>query len=958
MKHAVNVMAGELAGTAYGAEDANKAARLRDRLRSILAEVVGVDQVSDDDHFFDAIGADSMVMARFCARLRKHTDLPSVSMREVYANPTIRGLAAAIAVPTVSPAPELDRDPRPSQANQLEAALREILVEVLKVEQLGLADDFFRDLGADSMVMARFCARLRKRTDLPTIAMKDVYANPSVRALAAAFANAPAEAVVPTQTTSTDQSPPHEAAAPIATWRYVLCGVLQFATGFAFVAVGADVIIRALAWMLVGSTYLDTYFRSLLITTTLLLVAIALPIAAKWLLIGHWTPRKIRIWSLDYYRFWLVRSLVQTNPLVLFPTPIYAMYLRLLGAKIGRNVLFASHRVPVCADLLSVGDNALIRKDSFILCYRAVSGWIETGPVTIGKDAVVGEMTVLDIDTTIGDGSQIGHASSLHAGQTIPPGEHWHGSPARKTDVDYADVEPRKCGLLRKTVYCLSTLVPSFFIAPAIIAVFVHIIVWLAGRHYFTASEIPAHAHVEFYWDALIASTALFVLSTVMGLVSVLTIPRLLNLAIRPNKTYPLYGFHDWAQRRIAGLTNIKFFLYLFGDSSYIVYYLQAIGYDLSKVVQTGSNFGMDLKHDNPFLVTVGSGTMVADGLSSINTDYSSTSFRSARVVIGANNFVGNQVAYPSRGKTGDNCLLGTKVMVPVEGPVREDIGLLGSPSFDIPRTVRRDGQISKQVTGDELKRRMSRKNRHNLGTMGLFLTVHWIQSAVMLLIAFVAVDLFAVLGSFVVAAVMVVALPLRVGVFVLVDRTSTHFRSLQPRTCSIYDPYFWFHERHWKLMATSSQVRAFDGTPLKGLIWRLLGIRMGRRLFDDGCGILERTLVSIGDDCTLNQGSIIQPHSQEDAGFKSDRIAIGNNCTLDVGSWVHYGAVMGDGSQLTPNAFLMKGEQVPPFTRWAENPAREIGPARPVHAQTAAVAQSHRHAISTSTLANGVRAQ
>jgi non-ribosomal peptide synthetase-like protein len=877
-------------------------------------------------------------------------------MREVYANPTIRGLTAAISVAPVSVAPHSDRDLQPSQADQLEAALREILVEVLKVEELGLDDDFFKDLGADSMVMARFCARLRKRADLPSISMKEVYGNPSIRRLAAAVAHIPAIASAE-QVAAPKDSVRVEAAKPIEHWRYVLCGVLQFGTGLAFLTAGTLITVQAYTWMLAGSSYLEIYARSFVASMTLLLIAIVLPIFAKLLLIGSWTPRRIRIWSLDYYRFWLVRSLVQTNPLVLFPTPIYAMYLRLLGAKIGRNVLFASHRVPVCTDLLSVGDNAVIRKDSFILCYRAVSGWIETGPVTIGRNAVVGEMTVLDIDTTIGEGAQIGHASSLHAGQTIPAGEHWHGSPARKTDVDYADVEPRKCGLLRKTVYCLTTLVPSFIVAPAIIAVLVHIIVWLAGRHYFTAPDAAAHVHVEFYRDALITSTALFLLGTVLGLASVLTIPRLLNLAIRPNKTYPLYGFHDWAQRRIAGLTNIKFFLYLFGDSSYIVYYLQAIGYDLSKVVQTGSNFGMDLKHDNPFLVTVGSGTMVADGLSSINTDYSSTSFRSARVVIGANNFVGNQVAYPSRGRTGDNCLLGTKVMVPVDGPLRQDIGLLGSPSFDIPRTVHRDGQISRQVTGDELKRRLSRKNRHNLGTMGLFLAVHWIQSAVMLLIAFVAVDLFAMLGSFVVVVAMLVALPLRVGVFVLVDRASTLFRSLQPRTCSIYDPYFWFHERHWKLMATSSQVRAFDGTPLKGFIWRLLGIRMGRRLFDDGCGILERTLVAIGDDCTLNQGSIIQPHSQEDAGFKSDRVAIGNNCTLDVGSWVHYGATMGDGSQLAPNAFLMKGEQVPPFTRWAENPAREIGPVRQVQAQIAAASQPQRP-ITTPAFANGVQAQ
>ena len=70
------------------------------------------------------------------------------------------------------------------------------------------------------------------------------------------------------------------------------------------------------------------------------------------------------------------------------------------------------------------------------------------------------------------------------------------------------------------------------------------------------------------------------------------TVPRVLNLSIKPDKVYPLYGFHYSVHRAIARMTNIKFFTHLFGDSSYIVHYLRGLGYDLPEVVQTGSNFG------------------------------------------------------------------------------------------------------------------------------------------------------------------------------------------------------------------------------------------------------------------------------------------------------------------------------------------------------------------------------
>ncbi len=47
---------------------------------------------------------------------------------------------------------------------------------------------------------------------------------------------------------------------------------------------------------------------------------------------------------------------------------------------------------------------------------------------------------MLDIGSSIGDRAQLGHTSSLHAGQSVPAGQRWHGSPAEPTTVDYRAV--------------------------------------------------------------------------------------------------------------------------------------------------------------------------------------------------------------------------------------------------------------------------------------------------------------------------------------------------------------------------------------------------------------------------------------------------------------------------------------------------------------------------------------
>jgi non-ribosomal peptide synthetase-like protein len=341
-------------------------------------------------------------------------------------------------------------------------------------------------------------------------------------------------------------------------------------------------------------------------------------------------------------------------------------------------------------------------------------------------------------------------------------------------------------------------------------------------------------------------------------------------------------------------------------------------------VVQTGSNFGSDVRQENPFLATIGSGTMVADGLSIINADFSSTSFRATRVTVAERSFLGNQIAYHSQVAVGGNVLIGTKTMLPSSGGVRENVGLLGAPSFEIPRSVERDVRMNR-LSRVEQRHRLAAKNRHNLVTIALAVFVRWFYLVGVLVLDAAAAEFYLGSGSEIALAVSpVVTLLFTVLYWTLVERLVTGLRDLQPRYCSILDRDFWRHERYWK-MPSPAFVQLFNGTPFKGWVWRLMGVKVGRRLFDDGATLTERTLVTVGDDCTFNLGANIQSHSQEDGIFKSDRCVIGDGVTLGVSAFVHYGTTLSDGAVLESHSFLMKGEELSPHSRWVGNPAVEI---------------------------------
>ena len=876
----------------------------------------------------DHVGAPSRHAVQEHLRRRLPRHMVPAYLQELPAMPLLTGGKADR---KSLPAPASSSRLRPGQdhvapATPAEKALADALAELLDLDQVSVDSQFFDELGMSSLMVAHFCARVREQADAPPLSVKDVFQHPTVRSLATAVTESPVDPSGP----PSPSGPPGAPGAPeprpgprAATAQYVACGVSQALAFLVSLLAGAAALSSGFSWISGNTGWADLYLRSLAFSAGLFFLLCGLPIAAKWLLIGRWKPREINVWSLAYLRFWLVKTLIHANPLALFAgSPVYSLYLRALGARVGRRVVILSRAVPVCTDMLTIGDDTVIRKESSFAGYRAVAGIIQTGPVSIGREALIGEHTVLDIGTSVGHGSQLGHTSSLYEAQAVPDGQRWHGSPAQPTDVDYRAVAGLPCGPLRRTAHGITQVLTLLLVTlPLATGASAAGLTKLPFATSLAARGARGFGMTDFYEDGLLFATAAFCGSILAGAVVVVTVPRMLRWVVRPGRAYPLYGLRHSAHRAIRFLSNIEFYLELFGDSSYVVHYLRALGYRLPDFEQTGSNFGADLEHETPFLVDIGRGTIIADGATLIDAAYSSTSFQVTPLSIGPRNFLGNAVAYPAGGRVGENCIIATKAMVPLDGPVRQNVGLLGSPSFEIPRSATMDARFDHLKTGEEFRRRLNAKNRHNVATMGLFLAVRWVHAFAVTLFAMAAWDLYRGDPVLVLAGLTAATLLFSLAYFATVERALLRFGSLRPRYCSIYDPYFWWHERYWKLMAP--MIGMFNGTPFKGLVWRLLGVRVGRRLFDDGCSIAERTLVTIGDECTLNAGSVIQCHSMEDGIFKSDHTTLEDGCTLGAGALVHYGVTIGRGAQLRPDSFLMKGEKVPAHAHWGGNPAR-----------------------------------
>jgi non-ribosomal peptide synthetase-like protein len=795
-----------------------------------------------------------------------------------------------------------------------ERFMTEALRDVLKMDDIYVEDHFFDDLGANSLLMARFCARLRTRREWAGTSMRDIYMHPTVAGLARHLRGPQEDVSLPEEPCLTHR------ASNLAYWT---CGAAQLAFYGLYSYFGFWILNSGLNWVYdMLDDPVQLYFRCAVLSAAVFFGMSGFAVAMKWLLVGRWKAESFPIWGLRYYRFWVVKTLIRTAPVVLFRgSPLYSLYLRLLGARLGRSTTVECRAVPVCTDLISIGENAILRKESMVLGYRAQSGYIHTGPITIGRDAFVGVGCMIDIDTAIGDRAQLGHGSSLQRGQHIPDDAHWHGSPAVPTSADYCAVPVVTLSKTRRFLYEAVQLVTLFAVVTPFPLLF-HSYWQNVSDDYQESIGIVAIG----------TTVTLFILIAAL-LFAALVLPRLFSLVLKPGRVYRLYGFHFWLQSIVEACTNARLLNLIFGDSSAVVHYIRALGWNLNTVVQTGSNFGSNQQQDNPLFCEIGTGTMVSDGLYMINVHKSASAFRLEHTKVGERNYFGNNIFYPPDGQTGDNVLLGTKVMVPIDGPLRENVGLLGSPPFEIPRMVKRDKELIQGVSDEERRARLPHKNRHNLATALMFIAVQWTTLFVTLAIWDRALNYYTEWANVALFAAVVLTGAITIPFYIFMEWASLGFRKLQPQVTTIYDVAFWRHERHWKL-SDSPIVRLFAGTPFRPMILRALGVKVGKRVYDGGANLTERSLVEIGDDATLNEGCVIQAHSLEEGAFKSDHIRIGNGCTLSPAAFVHYGVTMGDGSIADVDCFVMKGEILEPHSIWRGNPAKLHGWVKPVKAE------------------------
>jgi non-ribosomal peptide synthetase-like protein len=811
-------------------------------------------------------------------------------------------------------------------ATALETELSTAWQDVLRLAEVSVEDDFFCDLGGHSLTAARLVSRLREHPTMAGLAMGDLYAHPTIRALAAFVEDELSAGPGVPQGTATERRAPLRHSSR----RVWACGAAQVALDFVWLLAWAfpglmlvyvvvlfewhaHVPVVGLPVALVEHLTQPTPAETVLIVAVWVLWILAtlflIPVAVSRLVMHGVRPGWYPLWGRTYLRVWFYGRVTSLAPLsVLSGTPFEAPYLRLLGARVGRRCQLASSAIHL-PTFVELGDGANVNHGAVIQPFVLEAGWLRLDRVVVGADSCLGSGTTVQAGAVVGERACVGDKSFVHADARIPADEHWIGSPIRKapTASPLLEAMAERADDRRWTVpvvlgylggMALLGLLPLLALLPSAVLI----------------ANVAVHLGLPWAFASTLVAAPLYVLVTSALLITVKAAIRPLQPGIHSARGW--FGVREWLSKNVV-VESVGLLRGLY-CTLYVIPFLRGLGMRFGRWCEIAVP-----DYIAPDATVTGDQAFLAASVTIAPPVHHRGCIAVNAAEMGRRAFLGNVALLPGTSRMGDNSLVGVHSVAPPRAD--PETTWLGSPPIFLPR------REQSQAFPDELTytptprvvagRIVLEIPRITLPAVLLLMsTLAWAYATVSLIGVFPPLVLLPLLPALQLALVAAAALAVVLIKWLVVGR-------YRPRVEPYWGPWVRGTELVTGLAETAAAplIALTAGTPFLPVFLRLLGSQVGRRVYISNTGGTEFDLISIGDDAVIADGAITQTHLFEDRVMKMSRVQIGAGATVGPGGVVLYDAAVGPGATLDGMSLVMKGETLPPDSRWRGIPARPL---------------------------------
>ena len=798
---------------------------------------------------------------------------------------------------------------------QDEAALFAALAKLFPGQTFRPEADFFDDLGGHSLLAARLVSILRGAACYAALSVQEIYRERNLAGIARAMECQRAQ--------KQQAALPERAATPLR--RRFFCGLAQALVIPLFVLLHiADWLAPFFVYQYFTGDESDSIWLAVLYSLAIFVLArftnFAIAIAGRWLASGRLKAGRYPLWGIVYFRWWLAAKFSELPDVFLLAgTPWMPLYLRALGARIGRDVMIDTITLGA-PELLTVEDGVSIGTFVNLENARVENGELVIGPVHLKKDSVVDSYSVLEENTELGERAQLSGMSALAAGRKIPAGEIWDGAPARRSD-QIADTLPSRPqaslarrGLLAILFAVTAIAVSVLFFLPVFPAFM--LIDWL-DAHTLNVFDSGVSAPVAFGFFFLLAipASALF-LGVTMFVTGCLR-------WLLPRQTAGMLSVHSfgyWHKRAVSMILDSSLReLHGIYASVFAPLWLRFLGVKVGRHAEISTAEGMV-----PELLSLGDDSFIADGAMLGDEELRGGWMILKPTRIGNRSFIGNGAYVPDGAVVPDDVLIGVQTRTPKNEQLKSGQTWMGSPPMLLPAREQLKGFPESLTFRPSRLRRLGRGLVEGLRiVLPLALVIATGYLIVVLVMPFAeengwrfqAANALALAGCAYGLAAFLLVVALK---WVLVGR-------YRPRAAPMWTPFVWISEAVTNLyesLAVPNFLDLLRGTPMLPWALRLLGAHIGKGVYLNTTDLTEFDCVRIGDEAELNAWCGPQTHLFEDRVMKIGLVEIGARVTVGVRSTILYDTHVGDRVQLGPLTLVAKGERLPAATRWEGSPA------------------------------------
>jgi non-ribosomal peptide synthetase-like protein len=798
----------------------------------------------------------------------------------------------------------------------LEKKVATAFVEVLRLPGgISVYDDFFNDLGGDSLNAAELISLLRDDSSTASIAVRDLYEARTVAGLAMrAQAERHTEILIEKEFASTGGKPVLVTSIQIL---WLLAGLVLGSSALCFTVFEVlPVLIRSLGlipFLLLGPVLL---FAALVIYAPF---AVLLAVLVKRILIGRYRALRVPVWGSFYLRNWMVQQTVRFVPWTLMQGTVFQLAgLRALGARIGLRVHV--HRGVGLEqggwDLLDIGDDVTISQDASIRLVDFDDGQVVVGAVSLGDGSTLDVRAGVGGDTCLEPGAYLSALSSLPEGGRIPRGELWDGVPARPAGVSPSRHSPPEgqrilTPLLHGIVtvaarLALMTAIGISLTLPATLLALMFQVDKERALDWLASPSLDAPLLGALILIVTLAMPLMLVVEAVvvrmLGRVNVGVISRWSLAYVRVCLKTQLV---DYAGKWLAGALFWHVWLRCAGMKV-------GRGSEISTIINVV-----------PELIEIGRNSFLADGIYLGGPRIHRGAVTLASTALGDNTFLGNHVIIAGGQRLPSDILLGVCTVADEEA-VRAGSAWFGHPPFELPR--REVIQCDRKLTYEPslflyANRVFWEMSRLALPILPVLILPVWLKllayahSNVSTPQLILIVAPLASLGAVLFFCFLVLALK-----WVLLGRVRPGLHPFWSCWCNRWD----FLYMAWEIYARGA-LSFLEGTLLLSSYLRAMGARIGRRVVLGGgfAQVVDPDMLDFEDGVTVS--CQIQAHTFEDRVLKIDRVRIRRRATVESGALLLYGAEIGARTHVAAHSVVMKRESLLAGRSYSGVPTRPV---------------------------------